>query len=510
MDQPDSLNLETAVAVLRARAWIVVLCVLVCGGGALAWSELQPKRYTATAALLFKNSSLAQQASGVPIVNQTDPQGQRQTDLTLVRIGSTAANTAARLGNGLTADDVKSAITVQPEGESDVVAVSATRRDPALAARMANTFANVFVGAQAASDRARVQDAIDVVQGQLNQLPRSERNGVQGQALQDRIESLRVYRAMQTNTQLVQAATVPTKPSYPRVTRNTAFGILAGLLLGTALAVLVHRLDRRMREPSDAEAAFDLPVLGVIPRDQRSRTVERGSAGDMDLEPYRMLRARMQYFNVDRRINTLLVTSSVQAEGKTTIAQGLALAAATAGTKTLLIEADLRRPMLAKTLAVNPVPGLVDALVAVSSDPGDFVQTLDVATPGGGGEVRELHALVAGPMPPNPSELLESQAMKRVLEWAASEYELVVVDTPPLLVVSDAIPLIGQVDGVIVVSRLGKTTRDESRRLSAQLAGLTAPVLGVVANDLRRPTNAYYQYSYAASPQEQATAGSRS
>jgi receptor protein-tyrosine kinase len=209
-----------------------------------------------------------------------------------------------------------------------------------------------------------------------------------------------------------------------------------------------------------------------------------------------MLRAHLRYFNVDRELRVLLVTSAKPAEGKTTVARNLASTAAGLGTRTLLVEADLRKPVLAQKFGLAPNIGLAGALVGVGSID-DAIQHIDIEERANGkGSARRLDLLQSGAVPPNPTELLESHAMENVLTWAREHYELVVVDTPPMLVVSDTIPLMNQVDGVIIVSRLGISTRDSVDQLREQLSNLRAPVLGVVINDVRTRGDFYYGYSY--------------
>jgi polysaccharide biosynthesis transport protein len=273
-----------------------------------------------------------------------------------------------------------------------------------------------------------------------------------------------------------------------------------GLILGIGVALLLDRFDRRIREPDELEEASGLPVLGLVPRSAAfaASSKEGAGAGEISMprgeaEAFRMLRARMRYFNVDREVRTVLVTSASAAEGKTTIALNLAAAAAASGSRVLLIEADLRRPTLTTRMGDPQYVGLSEVL-SHSASLESALRHVNVGTAGSNG--RPWFSLItAGFPPPNPSELIESRQMEELLAQLAPNYDLVVIDTPPLLVVSDAIPLIGRVDGVLVVSMLGQTTRDAAKTLGAQLKDLKAPVLGVVANGLRGRAQSYY-YGY--------------
>jgi receptor protein-tyrosine kinase len=489
------LGLEHALKVFRRRWKLILACTVITPVAAFALSRAETKQYTATASLLFNNASVAQEASGVAPANTNDPTGQRNTNLALVQLAGNNVPTRAAdaLNAGLTPQQVKNAVSASLAGQSNIVSIAATSTKPQLAADIANAYAKAFITEQNLSDQAVVQQAINLVNGQYASLTKSEKATPQGQSLLDHLESLKILKAMQNNTQLAKLATAPSAPSSPKVTRNTILGLFFGLLLGVGLAFLRERLDRRMREPDDVEEATGLPMLSLIPH---SASGEWSKLSHEAAEPFRMLRAHLRYFNVDREIKTLLVTSASPAEGKTSISYGLAATAASVGSKTLLIEADLRKPTVSKVSDLPPSIGLAGALVGAGKVE-DAIQHVDVdGSANGNAPGRKLHVLAAGAIPPNPSELLESHAMEHLLTWAREHYELVVVDTPPLSVVADAIPLMKSVDGVIIVARLGLSTRDGAERLSNRLASLRAPALGVVVNDARVRRGGYYGYGY--------------
>jgi receptor protein-tyrosine kinase len=298
---------------------------------------------------------------------------------------------------------------------------------------------------------------------------------------------------MQDNTLLAEAASVPAVPSSPKVFVDTVLGFIVGVFLGGALAILLERFDRRLREAREIEESYGLPVLGLVPRGVTIEGMRDNAV--LSVEPFRMLRAHLRYFNVDRTLKVLLVTSAKPAEGKSTIASNLAATAAGMGTSTLLIEADLRKPALSQRLALAPSIGLSGVLVSVGTEL-EAIQEIAVAGTVNAHGGRMLSVLSAGVVPPNPTELLESQAMERLLEWARENYELVIVDTAPLSVVADTIPLVKAVDGVIIVSRLGFSTRDSAEHLRGRLESLGTPTLGVVINDARRRESSSYGYAY--------------
>jgi capsular exopolysaccharide synthesis family protein len=492
----EGLSFVQVLGVLRRRAWLVVLCVVVVGGAAYGFSKHERKQYTASASLVFSNNPLSQQIAGLTPSNSGNLLAQQASNLELVRLGDMAAKTARLLGHGLTEEQVSKSLSVSGQGESSVVVVSSTWTSPLLAARIANTYTRQFVAEQQRSNRQYFRSALALVDRQLAAIPHQERFSAAAVALQNRAQTLRLLGELQYgNVQVAGEASAPASPSSPKPSRDTLLGAVLGLLLGLGLAFVLERLegDRRIKEPEDLEAVYRLPLLGTVPesaalsrptrrRGKRESTGARAALPSTEAEAFHLIRAHLRFFNVNRDLRTVLLASAAPGDGKSTIACALAEAAARMGSRVLLLECDLRHPTLAAQLAITAGPGLPEVLIgAVSMQ--NATQSVPLAPQTDSSEGRTLDVLTAAATPPpNPGELIESHAMEDLLAQARAVYDLVVIDTPPLSAVSDAFPLLRKVDGVIIVGWVGRTPRQAAERLHQTLNSSTPPLLGVIAN----------------------------
>jgi succinoglycan biosynthesis transport protein ExoP len=494
-------DLERFLGVLRRRFLLILLCIVVAVAAATGISLVQTKEYSATASLLFRNPGFAQDLFGSNTTQPaTDPTREAATNQALVGLEVVAERTAKSLGEG-TRESIDEMVTVSSDGQSEIVSVTATDPDPKRAKRIANTFARQFISFRTEADKSRLLQAKQLAEKGFRNLTTKEQNGVRGKSLSSAAERLGVLASLQTgDAELVQPADLPTSPSSPKPIRNGLIGAILGLLLGVGLSVLFERMNRRLRSPEEAREAFGLPILGTIPESDAivasNQDDDIGTLPFMENEAFRTLRASLLYFNVDRDMRTLAVTSQEAGVGKSTVAWNLALVAATSS-RVAIVETDLRRPTMARQHELKVGPGLAEVLThqatledAIQSHP------LPNSTNGSGVASRTLDVVTCGALPPNPAELLESQAMAESLAWLSERYDLVVIDTAPIAVVSDAFPILQKVQGVIVVARMEKTTSDAARQVREQLDRLGSPVLGVVANAVKIRRRDRYGYGY--------------
>lgn len=289
---------------------------------------------------------------------------------------------------------------------------------------------------------------------------------------------------------IITPATAPSVPSAPNTRLNLLLGLLGGLTVGVSLAVLRTALDHRIRGEADFRRISDAPVLGAIAFDQdatKKPLLTQTRAQSPRAESYRQLRTNLQFANVTGQAKTILVTSSLPGEGKSTSATNLALALAQAGQTVCLIDADLRRPMVSEYLGLDRTAGLTTALVGQSD-------VMDLLQPWG---VNALFVLASGQIPPNPSELLGSEQMSVLLKRLEGSFDAIIIDAPPLLPVTDATVLAQQVGGVVLVVGAQKVKRHDLEKALGTLELVKATVLGVVLNRLPMKGPDAYSYSYS-------------
>ena len=505
VDETARGDLPRVLAVLRRQLPLIIAFALVAGGIALAVSLAQTKRYEARATMLFQRDSFDDQLFSDSSSSFRDPSREAATNQGLVAQPVVAQRAARRLGQ-LDAGTVAATISIEADEESDLVSIRAEDTDPERAALIANVYSEEYIGFRRDAARAKTRDAQQLIDRELRGLDPRELRSPEGRRLRERSNELKILASLQSgDAELVQRALVPGAPSSPRPKLNTAAGLALGLILGIVVALLLDRLDRRIKDDDDPEEIFRRPLIAAIPRDSKTPKGQHAVLAEPSaLEAFRMMRANLRYFNVDEPLTVVMVTSPSPEDGKTTVSWNLAAVAAVGGASVLLIESDMREPEMAARWGVPPGGGLCEALTSnMSLAEAVSTVSLNGSSPSrtrldSDGETR-FDVLVAGGLPPDPSEMLDSASMRALIATAREHYDLVVIDTPPLRLVPDAIPLISAVDGVLIVIRANKTTRDDAEQLRDQLEKLNAPITGIVFNGLKQ-TGDPYGYGYYARP----------
>jgi polysaccharide biosynthesis transport protein len=328
------------------------------------------------------------------------------------------------------------------------------------------------------------------------------------EGLMEKMKQAGVSAGLKSNNfRIVDVARVPTSPIEPNIPRNLAFAFMLGLTSGVGLAFLLEGLDNTVRTTEQAQMISGLPPLGMIPMGSRStregantkRLVIATSKEAVELvtqvrpqsqmaESYRALRTSLLLSNLGAPPKVIMITSALPQEGKTTTSINCAVVLAQKGVRVLLIDGDLRRPSIHKTLGMGPRSGLSNVLTGSAT-----LQQAITRSP----VLPNLSVLPAGTPPPNPAELLASTNMRDVLEELRGQYDHIVVDTPPTLSVTDAVVLSPRADAIVLVIRCGQTTKQALRRSRDILMQVNAKVSGVLLNavDLSSP-DYYYYYEY--------------
>lgn len=342
--------------------------------------------------------------------------------------------------------------------------------------------------------------------------------------LQRKAETDVVKGVTLSNASVMDPAELPLWPSYPRVSLNLAFGLLFGCALGTALALVMDNLDSSLKTPDDVRRSLRLPTLGVVPdfgklsatptaaaplplEEGETRAVAVPNAEVLSLtrrqsvpaEAYRSIRTSILFLNPEAPLRTLLITSSEPREGKTATTVNLAISLAQLGNRVVVVDADLRAPRCHRALGVPAGPGLAEVLrgqaelshvvLALNLDEGRI-------TVGSGGVEGRLHLLQSGRPPGDPSELIASARMREVLRTLTDQYDMVLIDSPPVFPITDSAILAPAVDGVVLVVRGHRTNRQVTTEALERLHFMKANVVGCVLNGVDPGSGYYRSYSY--------------
>jgi tyrosine-protein kinase len=493
--EPGSRERPSLLSVLRRRALIVLLVPILAGGAAAALVYTDDRSYESTAKLLFRQTITPELNAVGVLPNSPDADNLANSNVEIVGSRAVAAETSRRLGPrgvDLSPQEIADDVAVSTKKDSDVVDVAATAGSAERAALVADTYARSAVEIARSQQRTSAARALRIAEEQLASLTPSQARYTQ-QRLRDHITRLRILvEGGSGSPQIIQGGFVPKARSGNPV-RTILLAVLFGIVLGVGLALLREQADRRLHRAEEVSAAFDAPVLTTVPR---TRALKRNRPFDQlppeVAEAFRMLQMNLRYAHSEP-VGSVLVTSARSREGKTTVAWNLASAAAASGLAVALVEADMRRPALAERYDLSPAPGLAEALER-RMPVAEVLQPVALSVdPKGNGYSRLLNVLVAGDPPPDPWALMESSAMVRLLEALKHQNDLVVLDTPPIAHVADAISLLRRVDGVLVTASVSSTSGEAARQLRDQLQALDARILGVVANGGSAATG----YAYA-------------
>lgn len=502
---PRYVTLSDYLRVLRANRLLILVVAVAFAGAAYALASQEPNTYEARTALSF-----AERGEDVELL-----EGNAQPVVTADFRPAVAAELIDRkksleivrraLDFNVSVSRLREVVSAEVATPTNLLYITVRWGDARQASQIANEVARAIRQTETRKRRAQIKAAAGSLRRRFRRL--DPQNPITRSAFQDRISQLQALAGFSRPIEIVRPATVPGAPVSPRPVRNGLLGLLLGLTLGILAAFVRDALDRRLKQPQDVQHHLDLPVLGHVGESSLGKVPTAngdGGLSETEVEAFRILRVNLD-FTFRSPPGLIAVTSGLPEEGKSTVAISLASVSAAAGRRTALLECDLRRPSISTRLGVARGPGLTDYLAGLAemAEVRQELRFSNVSVPVGGPngnqaagpvEPESVVCVTAGDFRSHAGELLGSTRFREMLDQMRQEFDLVVLDTAPLLSVVDTRNLLPLVDGVLVCVRASRTTRDEADATKDALNRLPERTTGVVVTGLRPSDGAYYGY----------------
>jgi succinoglycan biosynthesis transport protein ExoP len=470
MKPQADLDFPTFLALLRRRARLIIGIGLAAAVLAFAISSLFPDRYDASADLLFH------QPSGPVLVNPNEPGSEvsaepervAATNLALASLDIVAVRVKQSIDTSLSVKELRDSVSIQPQGQADVVTITARASTPEEAAEVANAFASEVVALRRESARTKIQKVIDAIGVQLAQS--TSLSPEVSAHLSSRASQLEVQKRLEAgDAEVVEQALPPDSPASPKPLRNAIVALLLGLILGVVVAVLLRRFDRHVHDEEDIVEIIGAPIVGRVPVIKE----DDGWKYDLALESFQFLRANLQLRSTTSSYRTFAVTSALPGEGKSTVAMRLAQAMALSGSSVILTDCDLRRPALHTALGVSAASGVTTAL---SSDVPPSRLLLETPIP-------NVKLLPAGPLTVMPGTMITGDHdIGKLIRELAKLADYVIVDTSPVTIGADASTIASEVDATLMVVDPSAIERPVLLAAVEQLHNADVTVAGAVLN----------------------------
>jgi len=511
----EASSLSAYLRVLRRRKWIIIACAVVVPVTAYVLSARQPDQYQASAEVYLSSQDLAGSLTGIsaPYVDEVRL---ADTQARLAQVPVVARRALKLSGvKGVTPYGLLGSTTVSPQSGTNILTFTVTRNDPEQAKRLATAYASAFTVYRGQLDSQAVRRARKEIDTKLTQLEADGKRSSQlAVSLREKDDQLATLEALQTSRTYVIRTADGAAQIAPAPRRNAMLGLMLGIVLGVGLAFGVEALDTRVRSANEVGERLGMPQLARVPPPSKTfarddRLVMIAQPTGTNAEAFRMLRTNLDFATLESDgARTILVTSAVEGEGKSTTAANLAVAEARAGRRVALVDLDLRVPYIDRFFGLLHAEGITDvalgnislesALKRIDFDTG----SVDMSTRGGheaNGRATEqgcLDVLVSGPRPPDPGEFVGSRRLGEILMRLHQSYDLVIIDTPPVLRVGDAMTLSTHADGILVVTKLNVVRRPMLAELRRTLETAPTRKLGYVVTGSRDQQSGSYGYGY--------------
>lgn len=509
-------TLSDYVNVARRRRWIILQAALLVPAAAVAFSLTQARLYQATAEVLLSRQNLAAALTGTPDATANlDADRLVETQASLARVPDVARGVLRATHVEMTPEAFLAASSVSPKENADLRVFTVTDRVPERAERLATAYARQFTRYRAELDTRALTRARTEVEARLDELSRAgDRKGELYRSLVDKQLQLSTLESLQTSNAYTVRRAEETVRVQPRPVRNALLGLALGLVLGIGLAFLWEALDTRVRSSAEIGERLGLTLLAHVPPPPRAlvkedKLVMLAQPMGTNAEVFRMLRTNLEFARLEGEdVRVILVTSAVEQEGKSVTAANLALAEARSGRRVALVDLDLRRPYVDRFFRLRHAQGITDvalgnvalgaALHSIDFAMGEPTAIGRAVQPdtNGRGEMGSLDVLTSGPLPPDPGEFVGTKRLAEILAHLRAAYDLVIIDTPPVLRFGDAMTLSRQADGILAITRLNVVRRPMLGELRRQLATAPARTLGYVVTGSRVGYGYGYGYPY--------------
>jgi len=488
----EEQGLQRYLVTLRERWWLILLTALITTGAAVAYSQLAPKVYKASASILVTPvSNSDENFVGLGLIRDSnDPTRDVSTASSLITTTSVAQRVIEKLRLDIDPTRLLDKVTAEPLAQSSIVTVRASEDSPEAAAELANAFATEAVAERTDQLRRQLDKTIPTLRAQLDSVPVAKRDG--SDPLNQRVAALEALRGVPDPTlRVTTPAILPTAQSSPRPKLALAAGIFSGLILGFGGAFALQAIDPRIRREEQLRALFRLPILARIPRETRTRhagALAPDKLSGPTAEAYRTLRTTLLAAKGSEfRSRSILVTGSSPSEGKSTTAINFAFSLVQAGHRVILIESDMRRPTVGEALGVRPRFGIESVLVGEATLGEALVTSPDYGP--------DLQLLLVDRPDPALSDRLALPTARQLVHDAEELADYVVIDSPPLTEIIDALPLAQEASDVLVVVRLGRSRSGKLVQLGEMLAQHDITPAGIALVGVERPARDGYYYA---------------